>query len=180
MDRRVELYEETQKMKSYALKLTKNEQDAEDLVQETGIKAMRNAERFDPTKSKMVTWLSHIMKNLYIDSVRKKKPVIVNDADMGEEGIEDRHEITIPSYNDGSEQIKYDELVKVIKSNITNERDVEILSMIHEGYSQKDVAEKFDINVNSVKQILQRIKKKLKNKVIKLWNKEIRFISNYF
>lgn len=165
MDIRIEIYETLKEMKSYALKLTRNEQDAEDLIQDTGVKAIRKVDSFNPNKAKMNTWLAHIMKNIYIDGIRKKRPDLVNDSNMGEDGIEDRHELIKSSHNNGSNKLDYDDIVNVIKSNINSDRDIEILSMKNDGYKLKDIAQHFNIETNAVKQVLYKIKTKLKDKL---------------
>ena len=55
-----------------AYRITGNRQDAEDVVQETFIKAHRNAERFD-ARSQMSSWLHRIATNVAIDLLRKRR-----------------------------------------------------------------------------------------------------------
>src|SRR5699024_3615923 len=53
-----------------ALRMTRNPHDAEDLVQETFVKAFRARDRFTPGTN-MRAWLYRIMTNSYISIYRK-------------------------------------------------------------------------------------------------------------
>ncbi|WP_370633681.1 sigma-70 family RNA polymerase sigma factor [Pedobacter sp. Leaf250] len=66
---------------SHAYKFTNDEGDAKDLVQETLIKGMRFAEKFDKGTN-LKGWLYVIMKNTFINEFRKnsrKKELITTD-----------------------------------------------------------------------------------------------------
>lgn len=54
-----------------ALGLTRNSRDAEDLVQDTYLKAFRNFARFRPDTN-FKAWIFRILVNTYIDSYRRK------------------------------------------------------------------------------------------------------------
>lgn len=53
-----------------AIKLTANEEDANDLMQETSLKALDNKEKFLPGTN-FKGWLYTIMRNLFINNYRK-------------------------------------------------------------------------------------------------------------
>ena len=69
-----------------ALRMTRNPADAEDLVQETYVKAFQAFERFKPGTN-LKAWLYRIMTNTYINSYRKaaRSPQM-----SGEEEVTDR------------------------------------------------------------------------------------------
>ena len=52
------------------LKVTRNEEIAEDALQETFIKVWKNAQKYDPKKAKLFTWLFRIARNTAIDKLR--------------------------------------------------------------------------------------------------------------
>lgn len=56
----------------YVLSICGNEQDAQDITQETFLKAMKNPEKFSG-QCRESTWLCTIAKNLYIDRIRQSK-----------------------------------------------------------------------------------------------------------
>lgn len=74
-----------------ALRMTTNRQDAEDLVQETYLKAIRNLHRYrDDGTCK--AWLFRILTNTYIDSYRKarRSPQPVELEEDGASGLYER------------------------------------------------------------------------------------------
>ncbi len=63
-----------------ARSLTRNTADAEDLVQDTLLRAFRAIERFDGRYPR--AWLMTIMRNANINRVRKKTPDLLDDPEM--------------------------------------------------------------------------------------------------
>lgn len=59
-----------EELRRLAFKLTSNEEDANDLMQETSLKALDNKEKFQPGTN-FKGWLYTIMKNLFINNYRK-------------------------------------------------------------------------------------------------------------
>ena len=56
----------------YLITITKNEDVAEEIAQETFFKAMKNINKYDSSK-KMFTWLCEIAKNTYFSEYKKSK-----------------------------------------------------------------------------------------------------------
>jgi len=66
-----EFFPHMEALKTFAYHLTYNENDAEDLVQETYLKALKFINSYvEGTNSK--AWLFKILKNAYINEYRKK------------------------------------------------------------------------------------------------------------
>lgn len=61
-----------EKIYKYMLYLTKNEHIAEELLQETFLRAMKNIDKFNG-RSFVSTWLFGISKNIYLEYIRGKK-----------------------------------------------------------------------------------------------------------
>jgi RNA polymerase sigma-70 factor (ECF subfamily) len=82
-----------------ALRLTRNEDDAEDLVQDTYVKAFRFADRFEPGTN-LKAWLYTILHNTYRNRRRDaaREPV-ESDSDLVEQAAE------LPARADTPEQI---------------------------------------------------------------------------
>lgn len=62
-----------------ALSITRNRPDAEDLVQDTMLRAFRSIERFDGRHPR--AWLLTIMRNAQINRVRRRRPGLLADPD---------------------------------------------------------------------------------------------------
>ena len=62
-----------------AYSITRNKVDAEDLVQDTLLRAYRAIERFDGRYPR--AWLLTIMRNAQVNRVRRKRPELMHDPD---------------------------------------------------------------------------------------------------
>lgn len=69
------------KLSNMAWKLTKNRDDAEDLVQETYVRALGNLDQFDPATGTdgLRAWVATIMKNFFKSALRKAGRLVFTD-----------------------------------------------------------------------------------------------------
>ena len=69
-------------LKYFALKLTADNEDAEDLLQETFLKALKYKNKFED-KTNLKAWLYTIMKNTFINNYRRavRKRTIIDNTD---------------------------------------------------------------------------------------------------
>ncbi len=67
------LYDNYEMVFKHLIKFTLNKSLAEDLVQETLLRAIEKYEIYDPSKAKFSTWLIAIAQNIYLDGKRKRK-----------------------------------------------------------------------------------------------------------
>jgi RNA polymerase sigma-70 factor (ECF subfamily) len=58
------------RLQRYLLGLGVASAQAEELVQEALLRVWRRADRFDPSRASLSTWLFRVARNLYIDSIR--------------------------------------------------------------------------------------------------------------
>ncbi|HEY5534532.1 MAG TPA: sigma-70 family RNA polymerase sigma factor [Ignavibacteria bacterium] len=153
---------------NYAFKMTGNELDADDLVQDTYLRAFRFFHKFEKgTNCK--AWLFRIMKNLFINDYRKnqKQP---NKVDYDE--IENFFE-TIKSdkldSNDLQEKIFSnlldDELTEALNSMQDDFKTVVILCDI-EGLSYEEIADFVKCPIGTVRSRLHRGRKMLQQKLL--------------
>jgi len=153
---------------NYAYKMTGNELDADDLVQDTYLRAYRFFHKFEKgTNCK--AWLFRIMKNLFINNYRKnqKQP---NKVDYDE--IENFFE-TIKSdkldSNDLQETVFAnlldDELTEALNSMQDDFKTVVILCDI-EGLSYEEIADFVKCPIGTVRSRLHRGRKMLQQKLL--------------
>ncbi|MCU0271208.1 MAG: sigma-70 family RNA polymerase sigma factor [Acidimicrobiales bacterium] len=64
-----------------ARSLTRHDADAEDLVQDTMLRAFRSIERFDGRHPR--AWLLTILRNAQVNRVRRRRPGLLDDPDDG-------------------------------------------------------------------------------------------------
>ena len=60
---------------TFALRFTEDMGEAEDIAQESFLKAWKHMRRFDSRKSRFKTWLMRIVRNTAIDHARKRKNI---------------------------------------------------------------------------------------------------------
>jgi len=93
---------------SFVVRFVGDQHDAEDIVQETFLKAWKSAKSYREEASKFKTWILRIARNTAIDHLRKKKHVPFSAFDT-EEGVNVLAE-TIPD----SEELPDEKLAKVM------------------------------------------------------------------
>ncbi|MDP5015514.1 MAG: sigma-70 family RNA polymerase sigma factor, partial [Schleiferiaceae bacterium] len=67
-----QIFQHEQFLRGLAMKLTRHSEDAEDLVQETFYKAIKNQSKYQEGTN-LRGWLYTILKNTFINNYRKKK-----------------------------------------------------------------------------------------------------------
>lgn len=82
----IDLLEYLDALYSYALVLSRNQADAEDLVQETCLRALRAMDRLRPD-SNPKSWLFTILRNIWLNELRRRKIAPnVGDSDSNQYG----------------------------------------------------------------------------------------------
>ncbi|HEV2756259.1 MAG TPA: sigma-70 family RNA polymerase sigma factor [Actinomycetota bacterium] len=155
-----------------ALRMTRNPADAEDLVQETMLRAYRSFDRFEPGTN-LKAWMFRIMTNAYINTYRKKQrepkkisAEEIEDFDLYQE-LKDHDD----QFSQTPERIVLDSLVD---SDIIDAIDdlpeqfrlAVVLSDV-EGFSYAEMAEIMDVPLGTVMSRLHRGRKALQKR---LWD----------
>ena len=152
---------------NFALKMTGDTDEADDLVQETFLRAFRFFDKFEKgTNSK--AWLFRIMKNSFINDYRKssREPNKVDYDDIQNfyETIKANEVKTQHVQEDAFANLLDDELTKAVSGLPEDFRTVIILSDI-EGFSYEEIAEFVDCPVGTVRSRLHRARKMLYTKL---------------
>jgi RNA polymerase sigma-70 factor (ECF subfamily) len=141
-----------------AMRMTRNPSDAEDLIQETFLRAYRGFGGFTEGTN-LKAWLYRILTNTFINSYRKRQrePVTV---------LEDE----IPDwYLYGTEQSEASaETVKEALDALPEQFRMAVWLADVEGFSYKEIAEILDIPIGTVMSRLHRGRKSLEKR---LWEK---------
>ncbi|AQQ14569.1 ECF RNA polymerase sigma factor SigH [Corynebacterium glaucum] len=149
-----------------ALRMTRNPQDAEDLVQETYLKAYNAFDSFKPGTN-LKAWLYRIMTNTYINSYRKKqrRPLVTSAED-----VTDSQLYTSSSHDStGLESAEVEALKLMPNSRISealNALNEDYRMVVYyadvEGLAYKEIAEVMDIPLGTVMSRLHRGRKQLR------------------
>ena len=160
-------------LQTFAYHLTYNQDDADDLVQETYMKAYRFIDKYEQgTNAK--AWLFKILKNAYINEYRKKvrQPIKVDFEDIVT--YHDTDDDRISGYSDLRQEIfenmMGDEVTTAINSLPLDFRTVILLCDI-EGFTYEEIASIIDVPIGTVRSRLFRARNLLKEKLTNLQNK---------
>ena len=130
----------------FAYSLTLNQDDANDLVQDTFLKALKNKDKFDPSTN-IKAWLYTIMKNTFINQYRRKMKI----RKVFESNEKESTVVRIPdiNYQTADSQLTSSEIMNAIE-NLEDEFRVPFM-MHFEGYKYKEIAEKLNLSIGTVK-----------------------------
>ncbi len=140
------VYTASKSLKSPAFRFTRNTEDANDLIQETLLKALRNKDSFKQGTN-IKAWLFIIMKNTFISKYHK-----VDKRNKLVDPITDQYELTSSStidYNSGAQKVNIDEIQKAIDKL---EDELKKPFMMHfQGYKYEEIAEKLQKPMGTIK-----------------------------
>jgi RNA polymerase sigma factor (sigma-70 family) len=144
------------RVKAYMLRLTKDAQLADDLMQEAMVAVWNKADRYDPAKGALSTWIFTIARNLRVDALRREKrpefsaddPAFVPDeeisADAGMIVQQAADELRL-----AMEKLPSDQL-SILKMSF------------YDDYSQRAIADKMNIPLGTVKSRMRLAMEKLR------------------
>ena len=155
-------------MYSSALRLTRNPTDAEDLIQETVLRAYRGFHQFQEGTN-LKAWLYRILMNTFINSYRKRQrePQTVSDEEiadwylyskLAESGAEPSAEATV------LESLPDEEVQEALQS-LPEQFRVAVLLADVEGFSYKEIAEITGVPIGTVMSRLHRGRKALEKRL---------------
>lgn len=145
-------------LKPFAIRLTRDVEDANDLLQDTMLKAFTNREKFtDGTNLK--AWLYTIMKNTFITNYQKlvRKKTFVDNT-------EDLHYINSISHstqNTAYSTFAMEDINKAI-STIEDTHSTPFM-LYYRGFKYHEIAEKLNIPIGTVKNRIHLARKQLKD-----------------
>lgn len=147
-------------LKSFALKLTMDNDAAHDLVQDTTLKALKNEDKFvDDTNLK--GWMLTIMRNIFINNYRqtvRKATVIDQTEDLYHLNISQDSGLTSP---EGSYAVK--EINQALDS-FTDDYRIPF-NMYVAGYKYNEIADKMGLPLGTVKSRIFFARKRLREQL---------------
>ena len=149
-------------LRRFAFKLTSNYEEANDLLQETFLKALDNIEKYVPDTN-FKGWMHTIMRNIFINNYRK----VVRDQTFIDQTDNSFH-LNLPQ-NSGFESTEgnYDlkEIRKIVAA-LPKEYRIPF-EMFVSGFKYREIAEKMSLPIGTIKSRIfftrQRLQKELKD-----------------
>lgn len=142
---------------SFALKLTSNKEEAEDLVQDTTLKALHNEAKF-VENTNFKGWMLTIMRNIFINNYRKRareNTMVDNSEDLFHLNLSQDSGLETP---DGA--YACNEISAIIAGFSPEYR--EPFSMHVAGYKYEEIAEKLQTPLGTVKSRIFFARKRLR------------------
>ena len=152
--------DESRPLRAYALKLTRDMDDANDLVQETMLKAFVNEEKFQEGTN-LKGWLYTIMKNIFINKYRRAvKSNIFNDPTDNQFFI---NSSSLTHRNDGEGNLIMKEITNALGGLNDNLKTPFMMS--YRGYKYEEIASYLQIPLGTVKVRIHNARKELMKKL---------------
>ncbi len=152
---------------NFALKMTGSSDDADDLVQETYLKAFRFFDKFE-RGTNCKAWMFRILKNSFINDYRKntKEPDKVDYDDVSNfyENIKSSDIKTDHLQEDVYAKLMDDDIAASLNNLPEDFRTVIILSDV-EGFTYEEIADFIDCPIGTVRSRLHRARKMLYTKL---------------
>ena len=148
-----------------ALQITKNEEDAQDILQDCCIKAIEKINSLDKPES-FVSWFHQMIANKSKDYLKKKKPTLFEGGeDEAFEVIPDEDEAFIPESS--LDKTELQNAVMEAVDELSDDKRACVLMMYFEEMSVNEIAQTLEVPVSTVKNRLFSARKDLKNSFAK-------------
>ena len=149
---------------SFALNLTKDEESARDLVQETAFKAFKYRDRYEP-QTNLRAWLMTIMRNSFINEYRKRKRRQTLNDNTSNDYLLDSGQQTVA--NHGESTVMQEEIIKVVN---TLEDWVRIPFLMHfQGFKYEEIADELEVPLGTIKSRIFFARQKLQAQMRRLY-----------
>ncbi len=153
---------------SMALQLTRNSADAEDLVQDTFVKAWRGFDSYVPGRP-FLNWLLRIMQRAYLDSRRRDNPIrkaeSLNSMISPSDG--EVQELPIPDHGPGpDDEIVHEEFVRELRMALDELPEVYRSAIVMcdlESMSYSEIADLQNTTIGTVRSRIHRGRKLLRD-----------------
>lgn len=146
-----------------AFRMTGNQQDADEVVQETFLRAYKNLDKFE-ARSKFSTWIYRIAVNRCLDMLEKKQ--ITGDYTISDDADPEEHTIQVASTDAGPERQLLsreanEKIASAMKLLTPTERIAFTLRHM-EGQSIEEISKTLKVKENAAKNTIFRAVKKLR------------------
>lgn len=133
------------------LRILRNKQKSEDVLQDVFLKVWQKAGSYDPAQGKPITWMATIARNRSIDIIRATRPEQTVDEPGDEEEI-------FKLGGQGADKVDIADLeaLRFCLGEMKQDDRNYVLLAYYEGYSREELAERFESPVGTIKTRLRR------------------------
>ena len=129
-----------------ALKVVRNEEMAQDVLQESFVKIWKKSDSYDPTKAKLFTWLFRITRNSAIDKLRSVNTKSDKEIQIDVSNV----------YNVGIDSIKPEFMdVRENLEKIEPKYQVVLDALFFQGMTQQEASDELEIPLGTIKSRLK-------------------------
>ncbi|WP_299128407.1 sigma-70 family RNA polymerase sigma factor [uncultured Winogradskyella sp.] len=128
------------------LKITINEEIAEDALQETFVKIWKNAHKYDASKAKLFTWLFRIARNTAIDKLRS-----FNNRYHKEVQIDTSNVYILPTSNLNQDVLD----IKDHVGRLEEKYQIVLDALFFQGMTQQEASDELNIPLGTIKSRLK-------------------------
>lgn len=150
-DPRDALVEHLPAMRAFAISLTRNVATADDMVQDTLVKAWTNIEKFE-AGTNMRAWLFTILRNTYYSSRRKSKREVADVDGVHTEALAEK-----PAHDGRLQMADF----RVAFSQLTDEQREALLLVGASGFSYEEAADMCGVAIGTIKSRIGRARQRL-------------------
>jgi len=139
------------KLFGVVLRILKDRQKSEDVLQDVFVKVWQKAGSYDPGQGRPITWMATIARNRAIDIIRATRPEKTIDEPGDEEEI----------FRLGGQDAEHVDLAELesLRFCLGEMKDDDrnyVLLAYYEGFSREELAERFEAPVGTIKTRLRR------------------------
>jgi RNA polymerase sigma-70 factor (ECF subfamily) len=146
-----------------AVTLTRHPADAEDLVQDTLVRAFRAADRFDGRHPR--AWLLTILRRTHLNRVRKKTPSLLADGEDAGRTLEELGP-SLPSSEEVALSGEFEPVVALALADLSTEYRAVIDLVDLQGLSYAQAAETLGIPKGTVMSRLHRARQRIRERLM--------------
>ena len=148
-------------IKSLAWHMMGDEMIAEDIAQETFLKAWKQAEKWEPGRAKFSTWLHRVTKNACFDQLRKKREIYSDNVPELQDETPNAAQNMMTQETDITQKHHIDQALRKLP-----ERQLAAITLCHyENKSQSEAAEILEIGVRAYVSLLARARRNLRDEL---------------
>lgn len=132
-----------------ALKLTKDQMEAEDICHDVFLEAFRKADQFDPSRGSLEAWLSVMTRSRSLDRLRRKQRLIYNES-------QEEYAARVDANPEERAILELEkECLYAVIDQIPKPQKEALIGFYCESQTQKQLAQKLNYPIGTVKSLIR-------------------------